>query len=232
LPIYTQVDVQRDIKEEKEMVNSGAVTAIKDRACIESHIRFVVDTDGDGAFSEKELGVVDLDQDGIVSGQELGLDPAIEKYYYIERGEMSNPSIKLNLVGVDLAGEDLAGADIRNADLSGADLSYADLSGADLSYTNLTHADLQHAFLRWANLSYANLADGSLAYADLRNANLSYANLNHTNMMEPNLKSANLSYADIGTLYWGLKTDELTNFTGTCLEYPSDRMNCIIFKML
>ena len=106
---------------------------------------------------------------------------------------LENPSIRPDLLGVDLA----------DANLSFANLSYADISHADLSRTNLHHANLRHADLSSTNFQKADLSEADLSGSILNGADLSGAILRDTklcnaNLIGTNLKNVNLKGADLG----------------------------------
>ena len=105
---------------------------------------------------------------------------------------IENPSIRPNLLGVELA----------DTNLSYAYLSYADLSHADLSRTNLHHATLRYADLSSARLQGADLSEADLSYAvfhhtDLKGAILRNAKLHGANLVGADLTDADLSGADL-----------------------------------
>jgi hypothetical protein len=100
---------------------------------------------------------------------------------------IENPSIRPDLLEIDLSG----------ANLSCANMSYADISRADLSRTNLYHANLRHADLSSTNLRGADLSKADLTGSFLKGADLSGAILRDAILREANLIGANLKHADL-----------------------------------
>ncbi len=100
---------------------------------------------------------------------------------------IENPSVRPDLLGVELP----------DVDLSFAYLTYTDLRRADLSRTNLHHATLRHADLTSANLQNADLHDADLSYSILQGADLTGAILRNARLCGADLRGACLREADL-----------------------------------
>lgn len=73
-----------------------------------------------------------------------------------------NPTVNLDLAGVDLSGRDLGSARLMGADLRGANLSGCNLRGARLTNANFAGADLRNADARGAAFHHATMSDADL----------------------------------------------------------------------
>jgi uncharacterized protein YjbI with pentapeptide repeats len=119
------------------------------------------------------------------------------------RLRLENPSIRPDLLGVELVEANLSfanlsNADIRHADLSRANLHHANLRHADLSSTNLQQADLSEADLSGSILKGADLSGAILRDAKLRKANLIGASFKNVNLRGVNLAGVLLDPEAIG----------------------------------
>jgi len=115
---------------------------------------------------------------------------------------LENPSIRPDLLGVELADANLSFAnlsyaDIRQANLSGANLRHANLRHADLHSTNLQKADLREADLCGSILSRADLSGSILNGADLSGAIMRDTILPGTNLIDASLKNIHLGEVDL-----------------------------------
>jgi uncharacterized protein YjbI with pentapeptide repeats len=100
--------------------------------------------------------------------QGQNLDETDDPYYSLARCKrIQNPSIRPDLLGVEL----------EDANLSFAYLSYADPRHADLSGTKLHRATLRHADLSSTKLQKADLAEADLSFSILQGADLGGADL-------------------------------------------------------
>jgi hypothetical protein len=105
---------------------------------------------------------------------------------------LENPSIRPDLLGVEL--ED---ANLSFANLSYSDISHANLSRANLHHANLRHADLSSTNLQKADLSEADLSGSILNGADLSGAILRDAKLCQAMLIGVSLENVNLKEVDL-----------------------------------
>ena len=135
------------------------------------------------------------------SYQSIELDSLSKKRYSIERGQLLQALILMNIDtgsftqikrSAVFAEADLRGADFKGLDLSGINLKEAHLKDADLSGANLRGANLGGANLWGANLNRASLSNADLQMADLR-----WAQLNETSLISANLNGACLLNAQL-----------------------------------
>jgi uncharacterized protein YjbI with pentapeptide repeats len=124
-----------------------------------------------------------------------------------------NPTIQIDLGGVDLRTLNLShanmrGADLRNGNLEGvncahADLWFADLRGTrfragDLSGANFEGADLTRVEIERANLTDSNFRGVKAAEIQLVGATLVGAHLDGANLYRANLQDADLNRSTMG----------------------------------
>ncbi|HEU5382866.1 MAG TPA: pentapeptide repeat-containing protein [Ktedonobacteraceae bacterium] len=118
-----------------------------------------------------------------------------------------NPSLQIDLSGIDLPMTDLSAATPVSASsefdpfsVQGINLSKAYLIVADFRYASLESADFSYADLRNSHLSNANLCGcdfrgANFSGANFHNADFSYA----TTLRGINLQNANFSNANLRT---------------------------------
>ncbi len=143
-----------------------------------------------------------------------------------------NPSVAINLAGIDLSGRSLRGynffrvdfrdANLERADMRDADLKFADLRHANLTSSNLSSADFSYAQMQGCNLSHSLLHWVEGCGADLMNANISFssvmgANLRSTILTQANLESSNFLIATLDGAVLNRANCQSTRFEASSL---------------
>jgi hypothetical protein len=108
---------------------------------------------------------------------------------------IQNPSVRPDLLGVELADVNLTLAYLSYADLRHSDLNRTNLHRATLRYADLSSASLQKADLSKADLSFAVLQGADLSGAVLRDAKLRGANLRGACLKDADFRGADLTDA-------------------------------------
>jgi uncharacterized protein YjbI with pentapeptide repeats len=119
------------------------------------------------------------------------------------RWRVENPSIQLDLRGVDLSGKNLAEINLMGADLTEASLPHTNLGNAKLLSAALIGANLSGANLSGANLRSAQLVNATLIGANFSGANLRNALLLTTYFVGTELEEADFTVALIGHTTFG-----------------------------